>query len=419
MKNPTVLSAALFERDERVLTAHRKAGCPPFAGQWLLPLTPVRPTETAEDAVKRYTREQFGVQVARESFVDTVYVEDPDDQKQYIANIFRAEIAGGPLRFRADGDYDDARWLAALELGQLWMPPALREPLVRIMTDPEYAPDVDWTASATLGAAPLAERAEEQPPAGPPPDNRAAWNAISKAFQEDFYGERGLGRLRWTRGVYEDELGLLGDIRGQHAIVLGCGGGQDCVELARMGAVAIGVDISSEQIAYARRFAAKHNADNASFVEGAVEDLSRFDAASFDLAVSIHALRYVEHADRALDEAARVLRSGGVLVASVPHPWNQIVSDTPPYRAERSYFSARTPYIDWIWDTAKFGEEGRLRDWRRTAAEWFDLLVNAGFVIERMVEPYQGDMEPDDAGWYDMERARLMPHALIFKARKR
>jgi SAM-dependent methyltransferase/ADP-ribose pyrophosphatase YjhB (NUDIX family) len=416
---PTILSAALFERDDRVLTAHRKTGCPPFAGQWLLPMTPVSPMETAEDAVKRYTREQFGVQVVREAFVDTVYVEDPDDRRQYVANIFRADLAGGPMRFRADGDYDDARWLAASELDQLWMPPALREPLVRIMTDPAYAPDADWTADGMGEAAPLAEGAGEQPPAGPPPDNRAAWNAISKAFQDDFYGERGLGRLKWTRGIFEDELRLLGDVRGRHAIVLGCGGGQDCVELARMGAVAVGLDSSSEQIGYARRYAAKHGDDNVSFVEGTMEDLSRFDDASFDLALSIHAIRYVEDAGRALQEAARVLRPGGVFAMSVPHPWNQIFSDTPPYRAERSYFSDRTPHIDWIWDTEKFGEEGRLRDWRRTLSEWYGLLTGAGFAVERMLEPYQGDMSAEDAEWYDVERARLMPHVLIIKARKR
>lgn len=414
MTNPTILSAALFERDERVLTAHRKAGCPPFAGQWLLPMTPVRPTETAEDAVKRYTREQFGVQVAREAFVDTVYVEDPDDRKQYVANIFRADLGGGPMRFRADGDYDDARWLAASELDQLWMPPALREALVRIMTDPEYAPDADWTADVMPEAAPLAERADE-----PPPDNRAVWNAIAKTYQDDFYGERAIGRLRWTRGIYEDDLHLLDNVRGKRAIVLGCGGGQDCVALSRLGAVAVGIDISSEQITYAKRYASKHSADNASFVEGAVEDLSRFDDASFDLALSIHVMRYVADIERAMSEAARVLRPGGVLAVSVPHPADQMFSDSAPYRAERSYFSQRTPYIDWNWDEEKFGGSGRLRDWRRTVSEWFDLFGNAGFTVERLVEPYGGDMSAEDAEWYDMERVHLVPHVLIIKARKR
>jgi SAM-dependent methyltransferase len=380
--------------------------------------------------VKRYTREQFGVEVARESFVDTVYIEDPDDRTQYVTNIFRAELTGGPMRFRADGDYDDARWLASADLAQLWMPSALRDPLVRILTDPQYAPETDWasatvadaeTSAPTREATPLAEGDAAPLPVedSPAPDNRAAWDAIAKTYQDEFFRERGTGRLMWTRGIYEDELQLLDDVRGKHAIVIGCGGGQDCVELVRMGAVAIGIDLSQEQIAYAKKYAAKHDADNASFVVGSAEDLSRFDDASFDLALSIHALGYVEHADAALNEAARVLRPGGVLAIAVPHPWNQVFSDAAPYYARRSYYTAQTPYMDWNWDAAKFGESGRLRDWRRTVGEWFDLITSAGFTIERLVEPYQGDISDDDAEGYDMQRARLMPHVLIMKARKR
>jgi hypothetical protein len=70
-------------------------------------------------------------------------------------------------------------------------------------------------------------------------------------------------------------------------------------------------------------------------------------------------------------------------------------------------------------DAEKFGDSGRLRDWRRTVSEWFDLVTNAGFTIERLVEPYQGAISAEDAEGYDMQRAKLMPHVLIFKARKR
>ena len=100
----------------------------------------------------------------------------------------------------------------------------------------------------------------------------------------------------------------LGDIRGKRALVLGCGGGQDVVALVKLGAVAVGIDSSPKQLAYARKFAQGRDADNASFVEGGVEDLSRFDDASFDLAVSIHVLDYVERVEDALSQAARVLK---------------------------------------------------------------------------------------------------------------
>ena len=64
MAHPTIVSAALFERDGLVLTVHRKPARKPLANQWLLPLTPVAASETAEAAVKRHAKDQFGVDVA-------------------------------------------------------------------------------------------------------------------------------------------------------------------------------------------------------------------------------------------------------------------------------------------------------------------------------------------------------------------
>lgn len=398
------MSAALYERDGHVLAVHRGDARPPFAGQWLPPMTVVRENEAAEDALRRHAVEQFGVTVRVEQFLDTVYVQDPQDGARYVVNMFRAPIAGGPLRFDAAGDYDDARWLTAAELDQLIMPAALHDALVRILAGQPEPPAGE--------AMPLAEQPAPETPA---PDNSAGWDAIARAYQDERYGERDAGRLKWTWGVFEDDLRLLDEVRGQRAIVLGCGGGQDCVALAAMGAVAVGIDISAEQIAYAKRYAARHRADNASFVQGSIEDLSRFDDESFDLAVSIHALGYVERADVALREAARVLRPDGVFAMTVSHPFNHVVSDGPPYVIERSYWQ-RT--ADWEWRFEN-GAQARFRDYPRTISEWFSLLTEAGFAVERMEESYMGEITGDDARALDMELARLLPYALIIKARKR
>ena len=48
---PDLTSAALFEREGKVLVAHRRK--PPFAGQWVLPIVAVRDDEAAEDAAKK------------------------------------------------------------------------------------------------------------------------------------------------------------------------------------------------------------------------------------------------------------------------------------------------------------------------------------------------------------------------------
>jgi ubiquinone/menaquinone biosynthesis C-methylase UbiE/ADP-ribose pyrophosphatase YjhB (NUDIX family) len=411
---PDLLSAALFEREGRALTAHRKPARPPFGDAWVLPMTEVRPEEAAEDALRRHAREQFGVEVGSEEFVETVYLEDAADARRYIANLFRAPL-NGPVRFNANGDYDDARWLAASELESVSMPDAMRGPLEEILLNPEREPGTDWERyGESRGAIPLGER---EGPEQPAPDNRASWDALAQAYQRERYGDRGAGELMWSWRASERQLGVLGDVRGKRAIVLGCGGGQDVVALTRMGAVAVGVDYAPEQLAYARKYAARHEAANASFVECDVEDLSRFDDASFDLAVSIHVLDYVEHLDAALGGAARILRPGGVLVIAVKHPFDLCVDATEggaPFFLYAPYWMQRE---DWTWEMGA-KDTARFRRYRRTMSEWVEQLVAAGFGVERLFEPKENAMPrvlEDDLSdaWLAM-----LPYTLVIKARR-
>jgi SAM-dependent methyltransferase/8-oxo-dGTP pyrophosphatase MutT (NUDIX family) len=412
MEHPQIISAALFERDGRVLAVHRKPARKPLANQWLLPLTTVSSAETAEDAVRRHAREQFGLEVAREAFADTVYIDDPDDRQQYVANIFRTEFAAGALRFRTDGDYDDARWLEPGELALVWMPPTLRDSAVRLLNEPADPSDVARSeASSAVGAVPLAERSESPPPVEEPPDNRAGWDAISKAYQDEIFGERFAGKLMWSWTLSEDDLHLLDDVRGKQVIVLGCGGGQDVIALCEMGATAVGIDQSEKQIAYARKLAVKREAANSSFVCGTVEDLSRFEDQSFDAAISAHMLNYVERIEDTLQEVARVLRPRGVFALSVRHPFDAIVSEQAPYRLERSYWDIES---DWTW-SFESGASGRFRQWFWPISQWIEMLERAGFEVERICEPKEISVE----GQQNVpNRPRLIPDTLAFKARK-
>jgi SAM-dependent methyltransferase/ADP-ribose pyrophosphatase YjhB (NUDIX family) len=410
---PDLTSAALFERDGKVLIAHRRRA--PFAGQWVLPLVLVRDDEAAEDALRRHARAEFGVGLGEESFVETVYLVDPDGATQYVANIFRTPIAAdsGPMRFNAQGDYDDARWLTAGDLDALWMPPDLRVPLIQILTDPQSLHDTDWDrVGAELAAqgVPLAERAE--PPA-PAPDNRAGWDAISARYQADIYGDRFGDAFMWAWSLAEGDVRLLDDVRGKRALVLGCGGGQDCVALAKMRAVAVGIDQSEKQIEYARKYAARHDAANASFVEGTVEDLSRFDDESFDLAVSAHALNYVERIEATLRETARVLKGGAAFAFSVRHQADAMLADGAPFPVTRAYWDAQH---DWTW-TFEGAEPVPFRQWFWTIEQWSGMLAGAGFAVERIVEPRELPADGDDDE--TIARRALVPYTLLMKARKR
>ncbi|HEX5478088.1 MAG TPA: methyltransferase domain-containing protein [Dehalococcoidia bacterium] len=412
---PELLSAALFERSGRALVAHRKPARPPLGGQWVLPLTRVGSEQTAEEALRRHAREQFGIDVAGEEFIDTVYVEDPADAERYIANIFRTPLGEGPMRFNTEGDYDDARWLGSGDLDQVLMPPAMREPLVSILRGETVAPAIDWTKTDEQGV-PLGERAwrEEAPP---PPDNAESWNAISKAYQTERFGELYGDRFMWTWVSSEDDLHMLDDVRNKRVLVLGCGGGQDCVALAKMGAIAVGIDPSGEQIAHAKQYADRHGVENASFAVTAAEDLSRFDDESFDVVVSSHALNYVLETERALAEAHRVLRGGGALIFAVSHPLNAVVSDDAPFMLEGSYWD---DIVDWSWEFED-GSTARFRQRFPTFGEWFEMLSGAGFEVERVIEPREDERTPPPGSKtkFDAARARMLPHTVMFKSRKR
>jgi SAM-dependent methyltransferase/ADP-ribose pyrophosphatase YjhB (NUDIX family) len=409
------MTATLLEKNERVLVVRRRRS--PFIGQYTVPLTVVTNGEAAEEAMRRHASEQFALTLApdTEQFVETVYLSDGD--AQYVANIFRAQLPEGAMRFNADGDYDDARWLGAAELESIAMPPDLRIPLVKILTDPDALHELDWDRMGkelNEQAVPLADR-ETPPTASAAPDNAAGWNAISKAYQTERYGERDPGRLKWSWGLFEDELRVLDDVRGKRALVLGCGGGQDVVALSKMGALAVGIDISTEQVSYAKKYALRQNAQNASFVEGDMQDLSRFDDASFDLAVSVYALQFVERAGVAIAEAARVLKPGGVLAISVSHPFNITRDEAAPYGIIRPYWGGP---VDWRW-TFDDKTSAEFRHYRHTTQEWFEMLTGAGFTLERLLEPSQAGVTGDDATALDMRLARLAPYVLILKARKR
>ena len=393
---PDILSLAMFERGGRVLVTRRKADRPPFAGQWLLPGVVVGSDDSAEEALTSHTFRDLGVDLDEQEFVETLYLEDEAVSQRYVANVFRVRRHRGELRFRADGDYEDVRWLTGEELADAHMPVALRDWL-----------QGDRRAQAPSGPMPVAA-------SGPAPDNRAAWNTISRAYQDRM-------QLPTDRLVYgsrcpsEEELGLVGDVSGLRAIVLGCGGGQDCIVLAKQGAQVIGIDLSDKQIEYGRRLAEREGV-LVTLVQGVLEELKDIENESQDLALSIHALAYVERADRAFAEAYRVLRPGSPFVFSVDHPFDTCLEDGPPYSLFRGYWEGEQ---DWQWEFPEAGVSGRLRAWRRPVSEWFSLLTEAGFRVERLLEPPA--VEEDAAPWdgsRGADKMRMVPANLIIRAVK-
>jgi SAM-dependent methyltransferase len=119
---------------------------------------------------------------------------------------------------------------------------------------------------------------------------------------------------------------------GKDVLDAGCGVGYGTAFLAERARRAVGVDLSADAIGYARRRYGVHN------VRDEVGDLLAlpFADGSFDVVCAFETIEHLSQPGDFVAEAARVLRSGGLLIASTPH-----VETTDPHPAspfhEREY----------------------------------------------------------------------------------
>lgn len=248
------------------------------------------------------------------------------------------------------------------------------------------------------------------------PDNAAGWDRLADAYQAHIGWPD--GALAWGfRCPPESDLQVLAGATSEaRTLVLGCGGGQDLVALARLGVGALtGIDPSARQLDHARARLDRAGLD-ATLVRTGAEDLGALDDAAFDLVVSVQALNYVADAGRCFSEVHRVLAPGGTLAFSVMHPADALTSDSPPHGFERAWWDVAS---DWVWDDLAESDVP-LRSWFHSTADWFTLVSDAGLVTERLIEPPPIE-DPTwlDNGWLDeLTYAKLdvVPATIILRA---
>jgi len=242
---------------------------------------------------------------------------------------------------------------------------------------------------------------------------REWWNSWADQFQEEYGGDEIDVGIAWGPGAAEgDDLGLLGDLEGTKAIELGCGGAQFGIALSEHGADVTGVDISAEQLAYARALADDRD-QNIEFIETSVTDMPMIQDATYELAFSAWAFQWVADLDACFAEAYRILEDGGRFVFSVDHPYYKLL-DPETHEFERSYFddSPRRAYSDSL--------DAEMVIYRRPVSEVVNRLIDTGFTIEELREP--GYADPDDYesefGSYVPELMATVPPTVVYAARK-
>jgi ubiquinone/menaquinone biosynthesis C-methylase UbiE len=266
---------------------------------------------------------------------------------------------------------------------------------------------------------------------GPKMSARAGWNIISIAYQGKT--RISLEDVHWGPiSAGESELKLLGDVRDKKVLEIGCGGGQNAIVLSKWGAKSVGLDISEEQLKYARKLARKEGV-KIPFYQGSMEDLSRFRKQSFDIVLSAFGVGYSENLSKTFQEAFRVLRKNGIFVFAETHPMidrGRIIRRGKRRTWEISNYFDRRKHT-WAWRIERKVATFRTR--HRTLQDYFDALIRTGFTVERILEPEPYPLEEmtieerDTTAPYigDGERSlknfdiwKKIPFTIIFKARK-
>jgi len=204
---------------------------------------------------------------------------------------------------------------------------------------------------------------------------------------------------------------LVGDVRGQHVLDLGCGDGSFGVELLNAGCVTYTGLESSAKMAQRARELLQHAQGKIALTR--IEDWD-FPVDAFDLVVSRLALHYVADLHHTFLNVSQALRHGGRFVFSMVHP---VITSSDKSR------EASGVRGDWIVDDyfATGPRKVRFMDdfvvqYHRTVEDLFTSLKATGFAVEQLREarPTRGNF--DDVGEY--QRRSRIPLFIFFSARK-
>lgn len=195
--------------------------------------------------------------------------------------------------------------------------------------------------------------------------NREAWNhavetgdrwtqpVSSEAIAKARAGEWNI-YLTTTKAVPRDWFGTASgnEVAGKDVLCLASGGGQQAPILAAAGAKVTSFDNSPRQLEQDRAVAERDGLDIRT-IEGDMRDLSALDSASFDLIFHPVSNLFVPDVRPVWRECARVLRTGGRLLAGFNNPvvyifdeeaaeeGNMVVSNPLPYSDSEHLSPAR------------------------------------------------------------------------------
>lgn len=214
------------------------------------------------------------------------------------------------------------------------------------------------------------------------------------------------------QGVYKE------DLTGKQVLCLACGGGQQSIAFALLGAEVTVVDFSSEQLKRDQLVSKQYNKP-LRIVKADMRDLSFCKDEEFDIVYQPYSLNYIPKVDEVFDEVARVLKPGGLYDLMVHNPYvhgswkdgcwgkewqpNELWQGKgyPIWQPYREGYPIQTQDPNWNFNSPE-NKEIRIKspqEYRHTMGTLLNGLIQRGLEICRYQEEVRDNFDHPPGSW--------------------
>lgn len=178
---------------------------------------------------------------------------------------------------------------------------------------------------------------------------------------------------------------------GEKILDVGCGQGYFAREIAKLGAIVVGLDISPELI----KIAKEKSGANETYLTVSAEKMVGLSDGRFDASVCVLALQNIKNMPAAVAEISRVLKPKGRAVLVLNHPafrvptasaWGFDEKDKVQFRRVDKYLSEITQSVDMTQGVKDPKKKKFTFSFHRPLQLYFKVFAKAGLTVARLEE---------------------------------